>query len=130
MKISYTKNQNGQALITLLLYVMILAVVTTAAVLLFVLNIQSGVKLQESIRAYYVAESGAENALLRILRDPTYTGESNLPVGDGLATIVVTPGSQTIVNVTGTVGSFTRKVQVVVNYSGGSYTISSWQEVQ
>lgn len=122
--------KRGQALITLLFYILILVTVTTAAVLLMVINTLSATKVEQGLVAYYVAESGAENALLRALRDPTYTGESSLLIGSGSATIVVTPGSPTTIVSTGTVGNFVRKVQVVANYSGGSYTITSWQEIQ
>jgi hypothetical protein len=118
----------GQALITLLFYVLILTTVTTAAVVLLIINSQSSVKLQESVRAYYVAESGAEDALLRVLRDPTYTG-GTLPVGDGTATINVTNGASVTITSTGTIGAFVRKIQLVVNYASGRYTIASWKEI-
>lgn len=127
--------QKGQALITLLFYVIIVVTISTAAVIMLIINTTSASKLQEGIVAYYVAESGAEEALLRVLRNPAYTGtgyngEPPLTVGDGTATITVVPGSPTTITSTGRVGNFVRIVQVTANYTGGYYTISSWEEIQ
>lgn len=119
----------GQALITLLFYILIITTVTIGAIALMILNSGTTSKLQDGSIAYYVAESGAENALLRVLRDPTYTGES-LPVGDGNATIVVTPGSPTTIVSTGVYGNFVRTIQVTADFTGGYYTVNSWREIQ
>lgn len=121
---------DGQALITLLFYVLILVTVITASIMLLIINLSSAQKVQDGTRAYYIAEGGAENALLRVLRDPTYTGEVNLPVGDGFATTVVTPGNPTTIISTGRVNNFVRQIQVIADFTSGYYTISSWREVQ
>jgi hypothetical protein len=120
----------GQALVTLLIYILIIITISTAAVILLVTNTTAGTKLQEGTVAYYAAESGVENALLRVLRDPTYTGESNLQIGDATADIVVTPGSPTTIVSTGRAGTFIRKIRVVADYIDGYYTVSSWEEIQ
>jgi hypothetical protein len=124
------KYNSGQALITLIFYVIIISVVTTAAVLLLLLNIQSSEKMQDGVRAYFVAESGAENALLRVLRDPSYTGESNLAVGLGTATIAVTPGNSIEIISTGYADRFVRKIRVRASFINGYYTITSWEEIE
>ncbi|HCR92651.1 MAG TPA: hypothetical protein DIU47_01725 [Candidatus Pacebacteria bacterium] len=77
--------------------------------------------------AYDIAEAGTENALLRLLRNPAYTGET-LTVGDGTATITVTgSGTQTITS-TGRLNNYLRKIQVVVVVDDVD-TIQSWMEV-
>lgn len=119
----------GQALITLLFYVMIILIITTGAVMLIATNALSTTKLQEGILAYSVAEAGAENAVLRVLRDPTYTGEANLLVGDGEADISVTTGNPVVIVSEGTIGKFKRKIQVNLTKASGYYTITSWREV-
>ena len=124
------KNLSGQSLITLLFFVLIMVTITSAAVILIVINSRSETRLQQGDLAYYVAESGVENAFLRVLRDPTYTGETNLPVGLGTATIVVTPGNPITILSTGTLGNYVRKVQVTATYTNGYYTITSWTEPQ
>lgn len=120
--------ENGQALITLLFFVIIGITVTTSAIIIIGVDILSGTKLQQSTIAYEVAESGADNALLRLLRDPTYTGET-MNIGTNTATITVTgSGPYTIVS-TGTVGNFTRKIQIVATYNDNLLTVTSRQEV-
>jgi hypothetical protein len=121
---------SGQALITLLFYVIIILTITTAAVILIATNSLSATKLQEGELTYYIAEGGAENAILRVLRDPTYTGETNFAVGAGTADIVVTPGSTVTIVSTGKLGKFMRKVQVTFSRVSGTYNLTSWKEIQ
>src|SRR5258708_4889168 len=114
---------------TLLFFVTIAITVTTAAIIAMYSNAQSATKVQQGAIAYYVAEGGIENALIRLLRDPTYTGET-LPVGTSTAVITVT-GSSSSYTITskGTVGNFLRTIQVTAGYNSSNIlTISSWQE--
>lgn len=113
----------------LVLIIMLLSTLTTAAVALAISTTRDTTILTLGERALTVAESGAENAILRLLRDPSYTGESDLPIGPGTATIGVTGVSPKIITSTGTVGTLVRRVQVVVTTSGGQLTVSSWQEL-
>lgn len=119
----------GQALITLLFYVMIILVITTGAVMLIATNALSTTRLQESILAYSVAEAGAENAVIRVLRDPSYAGETNLAVGEGDVDIEVTPGNPVVIVSTGTLNNFKRKIEVSLTRTSGFYNILSWKEI-
>jgi hypothetical protein len=121
--------RSGQALITLIFYVLIVLTVTIAAVILVNIYAISASKLQDGTIAYYIAESGAENAILRIIRNPGYTGEANLAIGDGFATIVITPGNPVIIVSTGTMGKYIRKIRVTAVLVNGIYTIQSWREI-
>lgn len=117
----------GQALITLLFFIVIASTVTAASVVIIMTDSSAATKMQEGTRAYYVAESGVENALLRLLRDPSYTGET-LPVSDGSVTITVSgTGPYTILAV-GTVGNFQRTIQVNASYTNNILSVTSWQE--
>lgn len=133
MKLQVTSDKlqvtSGQALVSLLFYVMIILVVTSGAVMLIAINSLSATKLQEGVLAYGVAEGGAENAVLRVLRDPSYTGENDLSIGNGEADIVVTPGNPVSIISTGKVGNFIRKIQVTMERTSGYYTITNWQEI-
>lgn len=120
--------QKGQALITLLFFVLISLTITTGAIIIIIANSISVSKFQEGTLAYYVAESGAENALLRLLRDPNYTGET-LTVGVGTAVITVTGTNPKTVVAVGLNGNFKRTVQVEMNYNNGYYTFSNWKEI-
>lgn len=124
----YDKNIQGQTLITLLFFVIITITITTAAVIMIIIDTKATSTYEDATLAYYVAESGAENAILRLLRDPNYIGET-LPVGSGSATILVTGGSSKTITSTGTLGNFTRKIQVQVQYTDNILSINSWNDI-
>src|SRR4051812_11592764 len=107
-------NQKGQAMIILLFFVLVSIMVTSSAVILAFVNSQSAAKVQVGSSALSVAESGAEEGVLRLLRDPlNYTSET-LTVNGGTAQIVVTTvGSTKTIVSTGMVSNFIRKIQVV-----------------
>lgn len=120
--------QTGSVLITLMIFVVVSLIIVSAAVLLVVDNTVISSNQQIGTIAVSIAESGAENAILRLLRNPSYTGES-LPIGDGTATVTVTgSGTQTITSI-GRIGNFERTVQVVVVRNNGVLTVSSWKEM-
>jgi len=119
----------GQALITLLFFTVIATTVTSAAVMIILVNSLNGEKFQQGSIAYEIAQSGIENAKLRLLRDTGYTGEV-LPVGNGTATVTVSKvGNQYTVLSVGKIDNFMREIQLVATYSASLFTISSQQEV-
>ncbi len=120
--------KRGQTLVLLLAFMAIAITITTAAVVVLISNSQSASKFALGTEAYDVAESGVENALVRLLRDPSYTGES-LTVGQGTATIAVTGTGPYTVTSTGVVSDFSRRIQVTANYTNGVLTVTSWSEV-
>jgi len=120
--------QKGQALVTLLFFVLISLTITSGAIIIMIANSISASRFQEGTGAYYTAESGIENASLRLLRDPNYVGET-LTVGAGTALITVSGSNpKTIVSV-GQNGNFKRTVQVQATYNNGYYTFSNWKEL-
>ena len=123
-----TANTSGQALVGLLVFMMVGLTVISTAVSLTVANSLAAQKFQDSQLALAVAESGAENALLRLLRDPDYAGET-LTVGQGTATITVTQGNPITISSVGQSGNFIRTVAVQFSYVSGILTISSWKEM-
>ncbi|HAV15126.1 MAG TPA: hypothetical protein DCX25_02250 [Candidatus Pacebacteria bacterium] len=124
---SLSSSQSGQALVILLIFVAVSVMITIASVTLIVITSSGMSSFEQSTMAYDIAEAGTENALLRLLRNPAYTGET-LTVGDGTATITVTgSGTQTITS-TGRLNNYLRKIQVVVVVDDVD-TIQSWMEV-
>ena len=120
----------GEAMLTLLFFTVMAMTITAGAIIVLFSNSLSGTRFQQGSVAYQVAQSGAENAILRLLRDPAYVGET-LPVGDGTATITVTNnggGSYTIIS-EGKVGNFVRKIQVDETYSNNLFTETARREV-
>jgi|SRR6266571_155529 len=121
--------EKGQALITLLFFVIIGITVTSAAVAIIIVNSQNATKFQQGIIAYAIAESGAENSLLRLLRDPSYTGET-LTIGNGTAIVAVRGvGNAYIATSSGQIGNALRKVQVNATYSNNLLTVTSQKEI-
>lgn len=120
----------AQTVVFLLVFMAVAITVTTAAVIILITNSQAGSRLEQGYVAYDVAESGIENALMRLLRDPDYADET-LSVGTGQATITVSGGNPKTVLSTGVAGNYFRQIQVMVTFTGGTMNIapSSWREI-
>lgn len=122
----------GQALITLIFFAIIASTVSTAAIIMIAVNSLSGSKFQQGIVSYEIAQSGAENGILRLLRNPNYTGET-LPVGTGNAVISVSgSGTSTdpyIILSRGQSGNFVRQIQVKATYLNTNLTVQSQKEI-
>lgn len=132
--ISSRTRQNGQAMITLLVFMIIGLTITSAAIVMIMVNASSGTKQQQGELAYQVAQSGAENAVLRLLRTPppTYTGET-LPVGVGQAVITITGTGTTsdpyVILSRGQSGNFIRQVEIRAQYVDNLLNVVSEREV-
>lgn len=123
------KLKKGQTLITLLVFIVVAFSITTAATMMLLNSSQNATRLEVGTSALQVAESGMDNALIRLLRDPSYTGET-LTVGEGTAVITVTGSGPYTLTSVGTVGRNVRKLQVTANYSGVQLVITPpWQEI-
>jgi hypothetical protein len=110
--------ESGQSFVSLLLIAVIGITIATGATMLVIINSQSGLRLQQGTVAYAIAQSGAENALLRLLRDPTYSGETNMPVGDGTVDVEVSNSAGTyIATASSRLGNYVRKVQIMAHYN-------------
>jgi uncharacterized membrane protein len=124
--------EKGQALVTLLFFIIIAVTITSAAVVMIIVNSLNGMKFQQGETTYQIAESGADNAMLRLLRNPNYTGEV-LTIGQGTANIQVTgngTGSNPYIILSkGQVGNFVRKIQITATYNNSLLTPSNPQEV-
>jgi hypothetical protein len=129
MKTKFKITETGQALITLLFFVLISLTITTAAIIIIITNSVSVSKITEGDIAYYAAESGIENALLRMLRDPSYVGDETLTFGDATAKVDVLGTNPRIVTSIGQNGNFIRTIQAQMTYSSGYYTVSNWKEL-
>ncbi|MDO8488169.1 MAG: Hsp20/alpha crystallin family protein [bacterium] len=120
--------KSGQALVMLLVFVAISLIITTAAVVMMTIGSISAARYATSQQAAALAESGAENALVRLLRDPNYSGET-LTINDSPATITITGTDPKTITSTGVAGEFTRTIQIVAGFTDGILTINSWQEI-
>lgn len=121
--------QRGQMLVMLLIYMVIALMITTAAITMLYITSQSVEKINQGSTTFDVAESGAETAMIKLLRDPDYSGET-LQIGNGQATITVsgTGSARTIIS-DGVKGTFRRKIRVDVDYSNNILQVLSWKEI-
>ncbi len=121
-------NKSGQSLVLLLIYVVVALIITSAAVTITIVNSRGTDKVYQGTTALDVAESGAETAMLKLLRDPTYTGET-LSTNGGIATISATGTTIKTVTSKGKLGNFIRTIQATVDTSNNVLTVTSWKEL-
>lgn len=114
-------------MILLIAFVAIAMSVITATVAVNIINGRNTRGTEASTDALTIARSGVENAMIRLIRDPSYTGES-MTIGDGTATIVVTGTTQKTIRSTGTVSDHSHTIEVVASTSGGIVSAVSWNE--
>lgn len=122
----------GQVLVTLLFFTVIATAVSSAAILVITENLLSGSRFQEGVIAYQIAQSGADNALIRILRDPSYSGET-LNIGSGSAAISVmgsgTSADPYIILSSGKKGQNVKKIEVKAIYIDNLLDVVALREV-
>ena len=123
--ISRKNKEAGQAVISLIFFMTISMAIITAVVVIVLNSATSASNLEQGTISYYGAESGAENALLRLIRDPNYTGET-LSIDQGTVTIQVNGGTITS---TANIANSIRKIQVQTLYNNNVLTITSWNEI-
>lgn len=120
------KNQKGQALIMLLFFIMIGVTITTTAIFIIVGNSLSATDVEEGEVARQLAETGAENALLQILRG-NYANES-ITLPEGTIEVTITNGGNIVIDSVGTAGKYVKKVRVNAT-KDGMMDVTSWKEI-
>ncbi len=123
------KHNAGQVLIALL-YIMVIGIlVTTAAVYAVIGNTQATTAFEAGTLALSAAESGAENGLLRLVRNPSYTGETLVMSANQSAVVTVTNASGILLLSQGTYGGTIKQIEVRLHYNGGELVVDSWKEL-
>ncbi|MCL4338331.1 hypothetical protein M1271_01430 [Patescibacteria group bacterium] len=128
MKNIKSSNSQGQALVTLLFFVIVAITVTSAATVIILVNSLSTEKTQQSTINSVAAESGIENAILQLLRDPTYTG-STMSVGDNSVQTTVSGSNIYTITATASAGNIRRAAQAQVQNSNNVLSVLSWKEI-
>ena len=120
--------KSGQALVVLLVFVAVASVVTGSAVTVAVINLRLGSDSELGQNAFSAAEAGAHEAILSLLRNPSYSG-GTLSLNGSVATMTVSPGSGKTILSEGSMGKFKRKIQVLGTYANNAFTVTSWREI-
>jgi hypothetical protein len=121
------KNQSGQTLIALLIFMILAITITATAAAITIINTQGNSSYVNGQAALGNAETGIENALLRLERDPSYGGET-IALSPGSVTVTVTGSSPKTITAVGLAGSFKRTVIATATSSGGIITMTTWSE--
>jgi len=119
--------KKGQTIILLLFFVFIAIIITTAAIITMSVNIRATDKVQQGTSTYDLAESGAENAIIKLLRDNNYSGET-MNVTQGSIRISVSGTNPKLIRSTAEIGNFIRTIEVTVDTSNNVLTVLSWKE--
>lgn len=127
MKNVYNEKRKGQGLIVLIVLVAMALTIISSAVTSNVINSISTTRTQEGESARDIAESGIENALLRLLRDSNYVGET-LSVGSGSATITVSGTNPKTIVAVGNIGTYRRTITVTATETNGVLSVTTWSE--
>ena len=121
------KYQKGQSLVLLLFFVLMAMTFAITAILTLVINSGSTTAFESGIEVRQLADSGAESALLKLIRDPFYTGESYAVEGVDIAVTVAGSSTKTI-TITASRGDIQRTVEVLANYTDNVLRVASWKE--
>ena len=130
MKLEY---KNGFALVTVIVFSAVAMLIITAGVSLSLITTQSNQAFNAGQRALALAEAGAEEAILKLIRNPEYTGETigadvlNIDGGTAIINISDNAGIK-VITVDGQVVGAKRWVVVEVDDSSGMMVVNSWQE--
>lgn len=129
-KINNIRNsqQGGYILVTLLVVAVVGIIISATAVSWVIDNTKGSSNLQQSSITLSAAESGAENAILSLLRDPSYTGEI-LTIDNTTVTITVTGNGEKTIVVQAVLREFSRKLEITTLYIDSILTVTSWKEI-
>lgn len=120
--------QDGQTLVLLLVFVMIAIAITTAATFIIATNSKSATNVTLGLATRQMAEAGVENALLSLVRDPNFKGETfSLDTGEITSSVSGTT-TLTVIS-TATNGDYVKRVEVKATYSNNVLTPVSWKDL-
>ncbi|SRR5258706_9951627 len=123
------QNQNGNILITLLIFMLVATIVISASVALIITNSTSVSKIEQGQMAYQAAESGLEEAVIQLLRNPSYSGTvNNVPSGLSQFSYTVGTGNPQTIDAYGSYHGFSRHLSTTATYNQDKLVVSSWQE--
>ncbi|KKS98181.1 MAG: hypothetical protein UV73_C0003G0123 [Candidatus Gottesmanbacteria bacterium GW2011_GWA2_43_14] len=121
-------NSQGFAMVILLFLMLLTVTIITAAVSLIILDSSSSTLIAASDSAKSIADSCMENAVIRLIRDPAYTGEE-LNINGGSCRISVLGSTVKTATSEADFGGKNKKVEVNLNLNNNIVTLSSWKEI-
>ncbi len=119
-------NQRGQSLVILLVVVVSSIILSTALISLAIINNANNSLYEQAITAQSLAESGVENAILNLLRNPNYTGEIMI-IDNKEVELTVQGTTNKVITSTCDYGQVTQSIEVTADYDSGILTINNWE---
>ncbi len=120
--------QPGNILVIVLVMMVVGITIATMSLALVITTTQSMGGAMEADRMRTAAEGAIENAILKVLRNPSYSGETMTIDGIPI-TLTVTQGAQTTVMATAVKGTHRQRYQVVLQRTNGVLGVVSWLHI-
>lgn len=120
--------KTGHTLILMLVFVAIFLIITTSVIVAGINSMQSVGHLSSGQSSTLLAESAIEEAMLRLLRNPSH-GNFALTMGDGTATINIVGVESKTIDIIANVAGYVRKKRVVAEYANGVLQIISQTQI-
>lgn len=120
-------NNSGQTLIALLIYMLVAMTITLAAVAVAITNIKANNSFVTGNAALTNADSGVNEAIIQLIRNPSYTG-GTITLNGGTATISISGTNPIVITSVGEIGNFKRTVTADATSSNNLISITKWNE--
>lgn len=123
------KLQKGQTLIVLLVFMVVAITITTSSAFIVANNSRAVGTFESGLIVSQAAEAGAEVGLIKLIRNPFYTGET-LNIDDIDVTVNVVGTDPYIVSSEAIWEGYIKRVEVRAVYSeDGILSVISWKEL-
>ncbi len=120
--------QIGQALVSLIVIISLVTVLLTSIVFVSIDQSKAALDAAQSKKALYLAETGIENAILMLLRNPTYSG-GTFSVDGSSVDVNVAGGTIKTITSKATSGTHIKKVEVEVDTGENKIQLISWRQI-
>lgn len=116
------------ALITVLIILGIVVTMGLSISLLSMGEARMGFQQNQSTKAYYLAYLCAEDALMKLKENPTYSGDETINIENGSCQILPLEGNWTV-RILASFQNQIRKMKIVISQIDPEMIIDSWSEV-
>ena len=133
-KIGNLKFRRGvTALVTVLSIGTLIFIISLSTTILAFWSIKNVDATQKGLKAYYAAQSGVQDALIKLERNKDFTGNFNLSVNatNDVYVVVSSISGQATISSTSTLSQINKKIQTVadINATTGLITPTSTEEL-
>ena len=128
-KQTYGKKEEGNAMVFAIVVILVVFIVGASLVFLSENESRKSVRSNKQNATLYIADGGIEKAIWELNHSTSYTGESNITLGEGKFSIMIStpmgnPNQREIVS-TGQIGLSRRKIKALCEKVPGSITVNS-----